>query len=149
MKSPIRAVYCKGLTLVEILIGIGVLALFLSFALPSGSSAAARAEVQATTETVKQAIDAARQVARLTESPVAVNLVTAGPDQARMIRFTRVGQAGDAPDSLQDYRIPEAIRLSSDSDSFVFDHRGLVRVPGNIQLASRDFEDISSTVAVN
>ena len=94
-------------------------------------------------------VTSSRQVARLTESPVAVNLVTTGPDEARMIRFARVGQSGHAPDSLQDYRIPAAIRLSADSDSFVFDHRGLVRVPGKILLVARDLEDISATVAVN
>ena len=65
---------CHGITLVEILMVIALLVIILSFALPSVGSMTARAEMQAAVENVEYSIDTARKLARLTESPVALEL---------------------------------------------------------------------------
>ena len=146
----------RGITLVEILLVISVLVILLSFAMPSAGSATARAELKAAFENVQYSVGAARNVARMTESSVSLNIVATGPEpsgtssvlssaggSAQTITFGR--SAG--PD-LQDYRLPEGIRLVADRDSYVFDERGLVSEPGHILLVSEADESLTSTVEI-
>lgn len=142
----------RGITLVEILLVISVLVILLSFAMPSAGSATARAELKAAFENVQYSVDAARNAARMTESSVSLDIVSnglglSGPSSdvgsAQTITFGR--EAG--PD-LQDYRLPEGIRLVADRDSYVFDERGLVSEPGRILLVSEADESPTSTVEI-
>jgi hypothetical protein len=49
---------------------------------------------------------------------------------------------------LQEYRLPEGIRLVSEHERFVFDPRGLVGETGRILLVSTADESISAAVDV-
>jgi hypothetical protein len=49
---------------------------------------------------------------------------------------------------LQQYQLPEDIRLISKYEVYVFDDRGLVHTPGEIILVSRVDDSITSTVRV-
>jgi Tfp pilus assembly protein FimT len=149
----------RGITLVEILLILSLLIILLSFAMPTVGSATARAELKATVENVQYSVSAARNVARMTESSVAMNVQSSLTDQVQTITFSRPGESmtaqGDAKISggtqglgLQEYRLPEGIRLVSDHERFVFDPRGLVGETGRILLVSTADESISAAVDV-
>jgi Tfp pilus assembly protein FimT len=150
----------RGITLVEILLILSLLVILLSFAMPSVGSATARAELRATVENVQYSVSAARNVARMTESSVVMSIQSSSPaDNVQTIAFSRPGESLGAPEGtkelggtqglgLQEYRLPEGIRLVSDHERFVFDPRGLVGEAGRILLVSAADESISSAVDV-
>ena len=140
----------RGITLVEILMILSLLAILVAFALPSASSATARSELKAAAENVQYSVETARNVARMTESAVSLDLGSSADAEVRTIRFSHPGQRmqGRAP-AIQEYRLPEGIRLPSDHDQYVFDSRGLVEKPGSIQLVSLADDSISTTLQVD
>ena len=138
---------CHGITLVEILMVIALLVIILSFALPSVGSMTARAEMQAAVENVEYSIDTARKLARLTESPVALELRgTVGATHTIGITALR-GAAAIAP-GAPDYNLPPGIELTTTADRFVFDQRGLAEVPGTVVLSHVDDASLSTTLAI-
>lgn len=142
----------RGVTLVEILLVVAVLIILLSFAVPSVGNATARAELKAAAENVQYSIDAARNLARMTESSVAVNIGPAsGPETSA---GAESGSGGEpqrimfSRPEIQDYLLPADIRLVADHDSYVFDSRGLALEPGRIILLSAADESISSAIDI-
>ena len=139
----------RGITLVEILIVISLLVIVLSFAIPSVGSATARAELSAARENVNYTIDAARDAARRSEKPVRLMIESTGADAPQTITFQFEGDtAKRVGPGLQDYRLPESIRLVADQDRFVFDRRGLAKTPGQILLVARADDSLTSTLDV-
>lgn len=144
--SPAR---CRGITLIEVLVVIGVLVLFLSFAIPSVGTASSRAELQAAFENVSHSLATARNIARSTESGVAVNIPAAG-DGPQTISFSTASQKPNyLLDQLQPYRLPADIMAVSERDVFQFDSRGLAENPGQILLLSRSDDSVRSAITVN
>jgi len=143
------ASYSKGITLIEILLVIGLLVILLSFAIPSVSGAATRAEMDSTFENVQYSLHMARKMARATESRVMVFIPPSSLNQAQSITFTSPGKNGQHNSlQIQDFKIPEDIVLVSEQDTFVFDRRGLVENPGKVMLVSKSDDSITSTIEV-
>lgn len=147
----------RGITLVEILLVISLLVILLSFAMPTVGNATARAELKATVENVQYSVTAARNVARMSESSIAMNIESSPAENIQRITFSRPpdsrvtqggAQAGTPELGLQEYRLPAGIRLVSDHERFVFDPRGLVGEAGRIMLVSAADESISSAIDV-
>jgi Tfp pilus assembly protein FimT len=148
----------RGITLVEILLVISLLVILLSFAMPTVGNATARAELKATVENVQYSVAAARNVARMTESSLALNIESSPAENVQKITFSRPqerqsalgqGAQGEAQGlGLQEYRLPEGILLVSEHEQFVFDPRGLVGEAGRIMLVSAADESISATIDV-
>lgn len=147
----------RGFTLVEILLVISLLVILLSFAMPTVGNATARAELKATVENVQYSLSAARNVARMSESSVAMNIESSPGENIQRITFSRPpenrgtqegAQGGKQELGLQEYRLPTGIRLESDHERFVFDPRGLVGEAGRIVLVSAADESISSAIDV-
>ena len=142
----------RGFTLVEILMVVAVLVILVSFAMPSVGNATARAELKAAVENVQYSIDAARNLARMTESSVAVNIrPTSQPETAAGAESRSGGEPQRIMFSrpeLQDYLLPAGIRLVADHDTYVFDSRGLVLEPGRVTLLSATDESISSAIDI-
>jgi len=136
----------RGITLVEILIVISVLVVLASFAIPSIGNATARAELTAATENVRYSVEAARKLARSSESRVYLRVTDAPGPGGQGIGFGPVGS--EAKDTVQDYRLPEDVRLVAAIDSFEFDARGLVQHPGQLILVSTVDDSITETVTV-
>jgi len=136
----------RGITLVEILIVLSVLVVLASFAIPSIGNATARAEMTAAAENVRYSIEAARKLARSTESQVILRVTDAPGPGGQGIGFGRV-RAG-AAETVQDYRLPEEVRLVAATDSFEFDPRGLVDHPGQLILVSTVDDSITESVVV-
>jgi competence protein ComGC len=143
----------RGITLVEILLVISLLVILLSFAMPTVGNATARAELKATVENVQYSVAAARNVARMTESSLALNIESSPAENVQKITFSRPQEHPGARGGvhglgLQEYRLPEGILLVTEHQQFVFDRRGLVGEGGRIMLVSAADESISATIDV-
>lgn len=141
---------CRGITLVEILLVIGLVVLLAGFALPSFGTATARAEMKAALENLEYSIGTARNVARLTDSSISLNIVE-GPDATKQkITFSQSarGTVKRGPE-IPDYLLPEGIELVSEQRHFIFDGRGLVDQPGRIVLVSREDATITNALEIN
>jgi Tfp pilus assembly protein FimT len=140
----------KGITLIEILLGLAVLVILLSFAVPSVSGAEIRAEMSAAQENVQYSIQAARQTARMNEAAVAMN-ISAGTEQSPLqtISFSSASKKKVDSVQIQDFTMSPEIMVISDRESYVFDERGLVKDPGTILLMSTVDESITSSIPVN
>jgi type II secretory pathway pseudopilin PulG len=148
LKRPLTR--ARGITLVEILLVISVLAIITAFALPAADTAAARAELKAAAENLEYSVGTARNVARLTESSISVDIEPSTGNEPQTISFSYPGQnPGKRGPDIQSYRLPEGIELISDLDRFVFDPRGMVEQPGKIQLVSRADREINSALDIN
>lgn len=142
---------CRGVTLIEILLILGLLLIIASFAAPSMSSATARADMRATSENLQYSIRTARNTARMTESKVIMHILEEGPGgQSQHITFsvsgpdlTNTGQPG-----LQEDRLPVNIKLVSEYSSYEFDGRGMVQNPGVITLVSRTDDSLMTSFEV-
>ena len=140
----------KGISLIEILLGLAVLVILLSFAVPSVSGAAVKAEMSATLENVHYSIQAARQTARINESAIAMNISTGNEQRPiQTISFSSANQKKAHSVQIQEFTMPPDIRVISDRESFVFDERGLVEDPGTILLISTVDESVTSSITVN
>lgn len=136
----------RGVTIVELLLVISVLAILISFAVPGIDRATARAEMKAATEHVQYSIDTARQLARMTESSVSLHADPAQGFATQRIRLSGP-QLGESM-GTQEYHLPKTIRLMPDRTVFTFDEHGLVRNPGSLVLLSRADDDITTELRV-
>lgn len=141
---------CRGITIIEILMVVGVLILFLSFALPSVGTSANRAELRAAEENISHSLHAARNLARSYETDVAIHIPAAGGDRLQTISFTAPGSKRQGFfEGLQQFTLPADIMAVSDRDAFTFDRRGLVEHPGQILLVSKIDDSVRSVIAIN
>ena len=141
---------CRGITIIEILVVVGVLILFLSFALPSVGTSASRAELRAAEENVSYSLHAARNLARAHEAEVAIHIPAAGNDKMQTITFSAPGNKPKGlSEGLQNFTLPADIMAVSDRDAFTFDRRGLVEHPGQILLVSKFDDSMKTVIEVN
>ncbi len=146
--TRIPVAYSKGVTLIEILLVLGLLVIVLSFAMPSVSGAASKAEMQATVENLQYSLESARKAARLTESVIEMNITSEESEVVRSITFSSPGRQAENGLQIPAYSVPPGIALVSDHSSYRFDERGLVENPGRIVLVSRVDETTTSTINV-
>jgi prepilin-type N-terminal cleavage/methylation domain-containing protein len=143
------AEHSKGVTLIEILIVVAVAAVLMSFAVPSVSNAAIKAEMSAAFENLQYSLQMARKVSRTTESALEMHISPAVGDAAQTITFTSPDGGGIRNNlQIQAFTMPAGIVMVSEHDSFIFDSRGLVQDPGSISLVSRADESVSSIIDV-
>lgn len=148
MRSP--SSNSKGVSLIEILLGLAVLVILLSYAMPSVSGAAIKAEMSVALENIQFSIKAARQTARINEAAIVMH-VPAGDDgsEPQTISFASASKKKVPAVRIPDFNLPPEIMMISDRESFVFDERGLAESPGTILLVSTSNESITSSIAVN
>jgi Tfp pilus assembly protein FimT len=141
---------CQGITLIEIMMILGVLAIMLSFAAPSVSGATARADMRAATENLHYSIRIARNAARRDESSVTMNLLEGEDETGYRITFSKSGSAVKTPEQpgMQDYQFNKEIKVISDFPFFEFDSRGIVQNPGQIILVSMTDESVTTQIMV-
>ena len=140
----------KGITLIEILLVLGLLAILVSFAVPSVSGAVSKAEMKSALENIQYSLQVARRTARVTETGVSMHISPVEQDTTQSITFSSPDKSGASNNlHIQDFTLPPDIVLISDQDSFIFDERGLVEEPGRILLVSKEDESITSTIDIN
>ena len=141
---------CKGVTLVEILLVLGVLAIVFSFAVPSIGSANTRMTMRAAAEHVEYSIKVARDTARLTESDVRMNVLTDPDTGQSIITFTLSAKSLKklSQPELQEYHLENSLTLHSDKQWYEFDSRGVVKNPGQITLVALEDQSLTESFLV-
>jgi len=138
----------KGISLVEILIALGMLVVILSFAAPALQGASAKAELRAAVENLEFSIRTARYKARQYEREVLMHLDTDPLSDRHSVSFAIQGDKAGFASSLQDFQFSPGIRLVSDSPSVLFDSRGMLQLPVQVVLVSREDADISQILMI-
>ena len=140
--------HCRGVTLIEILMILGLLVIIASFAMPSAGNAVARADMRAASENLQYSIRIARNTARMTESKVTMNILDEGPggeNQRITFSVSAPGRKALAQAELPEDHLAVDIRLVSEYSSYEFNGRGIVQNPGVITLVSRTDESLISS----
>jgi len=138
----------KGISIVEVLIALGVLAIFLSFATPALRGASAKAELRAAVENLEFSIRTARYTARQFERDVLLNLNTDPLAERHSVSFTFPDGNAGFTSPLQDFQFSPEIRLVSDTSSIRFDRRGMLKLPVQVALVSRQDADVNQVLMI-
>ena len=140
----------RGLSMVEILLALGVLGVFLSFASTSLSGAAAKAELRAAVENLQLSVQMAKATARQFESEVVMHLDADPVSNRSSVSFTvsANGSGRLARDLLQDVQLPESITLVSDKKAIRFDRLGVVEKATPVLLVSNRDEDVNQGLLI-
>jgi type IV fimbrial biogenesis protein FimT len=139
----------KGVTLIELLVALSVLAILVAFASPSLQDTAAKASMREATEQVALALRTAKNSARINNASVTVTLTTDEANNTISFAFPNDSNTADSGQTLPQVILPPDITVSSDTPAFVFSPLGMVNTTGSISLASTENEEFSSTVAIN
>lgn len=128
----------RGISVIEILMALAVVAIILSFATTTFGKAAHKKEVLVAAEGVDFSVRSARNVARGMETPVLMHFNTSPDDALHSISFSLPDRAASATaeSPLQDFVLPADIHLSVSQAVIRFDGRGLLEAPLNIELVS-------------
>ena len=140
----------QGITVIEILIGLGVLVLLVSFAAPSITGANTSMQMRAASEHVEHSIDIARKTARMTEAPVTMNVLTDGADGYQRITFTLSDRAQRklSQPGIPEFRLDETLAFETNQTSFEFDGRGIVNNPGTVTLFVKDEQNSRTSFVI-
>ena len=140
----------RGISVLEILIALCMLVVIVSFAAPTLSSVNAKADLQAAVANMEFSIDAARNTARVLETPVVMNFHNDRKLKQNYITFSMPQRSEQlqADNSLQRYDLPAGIRIVSDQTVIQFDSRGLLEAPVQLLLASQADEDVSERLLI-
>jgi len=140
----------QGVTLVEILMVLGMLTVLASFSLPSMSNASAKTDMRSASENLQYSIRIARNTARMSELPIIMNLVDEPGQVGQRITFSASERANKnlVDPGLPDYQFNGNIKFVSEFPSYEFDHRGMVKTPGQITLVSMTDESVSTQILV-
>jgi len=140
----------RGISIVEILVALGVVAVIASFASTSFSNSSNRAELEAAVEGVKLSIQSARSTARELETEVVMHLETDRHATQHSISFSFAHRNAELGSSSlpQEFQLPTDIFLVADESSIHFDKRGLVAAPSQLQLISTTDERLNESVLI-
>jgi Tfp pilus assembly protein FimT len=140
----------QGITVIEILIGLGVLVLLVSFAAPSITGANTSMQMRAAAENVEYSIDIARNTARMAEAPVTMNVLTDATDGSQRITFTLSDRAQKklSQPNIPEFQLDETLAFETSQTSFEFDGRGLVNNPGTLTLYVKDEQNSRTSFVV-
>jgi len=135
----------KGLSLIEVLVLLALLAVLLAFADPMLRDNSARSSVKEATVQVALALHNARNSARSSNSPVTVLISTNPSHNTLLFEYPKGGSSGTVP-SLPPVTLPAGISVSSDTAAVTFDPPGTVSTGGSIRLTSSSDTDFYATV---
>jgi len=135
-------IHQHGISVLEVLIGLSLLAVLLSFATPSLSGATAKAELKAAVENMEFSIRSARNTARQLNTDVIMHVQQGRHEKHHSVTFSMPALAPTAETAanmsslLQTFTFSENIRLAASEESIRFDFRGMVDAPVQILLVS-------------
>lgn len=135
----------KGLSLIEALVLLAVVAVLLAFANPMFRDNSARAAVKEATVQVALALHNAKNSARSTNSDVTVVITTNPSGNTVSFKFPNDRSTGTLPVVT----LPGGISVSSDSPAFTFNAQGAVNTTGSITLASAANTNFYATIKLN
>lgn len=129
----------RGLSLVEILIAVAVLAVITAIALPSPEKNSAKEEMRVAVENLQQAVYLARSTAMSKKTEVVMHIVSGGnpehPDEVTF-SFAKAAAGLDASALDQSYPFPPGVRLEASPNDVLFDSAGHVDRAARVALIS-------------
>ena len=140
----------NGISVVEVLIALGVVAVIISFVATSFGTITNKAELHATVEDVNFSIQSARNTARELETDVIMHLKTGQHEEHDSISFSLPGRNAELGPSelLPEFQLPADIHLVADESSIHFDYRGLVEAPVRLLLVSNADENVNERLLI-
>lgn len=142
--------HSKGFSIVEALIGAGVLIVIVSFAVPSFSKTAAKAELQSAVENTQRLVTTGRNTARILGTPIVMHLNGDHKLRQHSITFTFPDRNDtlDSDTSIQDYELPQGVWIVSDETEVRFDTSGMVEHPVMVNLVSNVDGSVSERLLI-
>lgn len=140
----------RGITAVEILIVLGMMAVIMTFFANSFTRATNKADLLVAVEGVNFSVRSARNMARELETEVFMHLNTAKKDENHSIKFSypNRNESLSSANLLQEFVLPADIKLVTDESVISFDARGLVEKPTSLLLISQSEESMQESVLV-
>jgi Tfp pilus assembly protein FimT len=137
-----------GISVIEVLVALAVLAIIGAIALPSPQKSTARADMQAAVENLEQSIYLARSTAINTNSGVVMHLVPGTEKEPGKIgfSFTKPEAGTDALDT--EYLFPQEIRLETTAKEVHFNSVGMVESPTRVALISNLDADLTERLLI-
>jgi type II secretory pathway pseudopilin PulG len=137
-----------GISVIEVLVALAVLAIIGAIALPSPQKSTARADMQAAVANLEQSIYLARSTAISTNSGVVMHLVPGTQNEPGKIgfSFTKPEAGTDALDS--EYPFPPEIRLETTASEVHFNSIGIVESPTRVALISNLDADLNQRLLI-
>jgi len=128
----------RGIAVLDILIGLGMLVVILSFSAPKLNPSAAKADMQAAVQNLEQSVQLARNAARQLETDVVLHLETDPRAQEHSIKFSIPKRKPNlnAVTPFKDYIFPADIRVDAESTEVRFNYEGELETPVMVHLAS-------------
>ena len=141
-----------GVTLIELLVALSVLAILLAFASPALRNTGARADIKQATDQVAQAFRTAKNTARINNSNVTLTLTTNGSANTISLVIVNCSVADEAANRCQQplpVQLPNQVSVTAATSVFTYNPLGMIDATGTIALASTVNSDFASSVAVN
>jgi len=140
----------RGITAVEILIVLGMLAVIMTFFANSFTRTTSQADLLIAVEGVNFSVQSARNTARELETEVLMHLNTgqAGGSHSIGFSYPNRNEALSSENLLQEFVLPADIRMMADDPVIAFDARGLVEKPTSLLLVSQSAEAMKESVLV-
>jgi len=140
----------RGITAVEILIVLGMMAVIMTFFANSFTRTTNRADLLLAVESVTFLAQSARNTARELETDVLMNVNTGVDGASSSIDFSYPNRSESlgSGNLLQEFVLPADIRLLTDESVIHFDARGLVVNPTSLLLISQMEESVQESVIV-
>lgn len=138
----------SGLSVVEVLVVLGLIAVLFSFGSPMFGNAVARAELKATVENLDLSIGIARDTARRYESTVVMHLPLTDGRITDQVTYSSPDHRIDFA-TVAGFEFPASIRIVASAAEIRFDHRGHVETPVHLELVSADNDELRHLIVVN
>jgi len=127
--------YHRGVTVMEVLIGLAFLLILVAFVAPNLQRESGRNEMSRTLSDFNQHLEMARFAARRLESEITVDINKDLRAKNHSISFVLPGEPKLDP-VLKEYVLPENIRIHSEQSNIRIDSTGAVATPAQIELTS-------------
>lgn len=140
----------RGITAVEILIVLGMIAVVTTFFANSFTRATNKADLWVAVEGVNLSVESARSMARQLETEVLMHLNTETEGESHTIAFSFPdrNEALDSGNLLQEFVLPPDIKLMADDSVISFDARGLVEKPISLLFVSQSEASTQQSILV-
>jgi prepilin-type N-terminal cleavage/methylation domain-containing protein len=141
----------QGVTVVEVLVVLAIIAILLSFSGSFVGRLAGQAELTVAEESVLNALRNARNLSRSSESSLTLSLSHDTGDLGYRISIKRPEgrQIGPKQTDVPEVYLPNGIVVLSENMTFTFDYRGLVEPTGSIMLRAEGNDDEIRKIFVN
>jgi prepilin-type N-terminal cleavage/methylation domain-containing protein len=140
----------KGITAVEVMVVLAVIAILMSFSGSFAGSLTGKANLIVAEEHVLDALQVAKNLSRSSESSTTLSFSREAANLRYRISFkgSEGQQTGPRQMDAPVIHLPDGITVLSETTTFTFDHRGLVEPTGSIVLGYDGKDNEIRTVVV-